>query len=112
MAEGTRTRTPAEPGYSSMEPDPAPAGRRGALRLVAAGISGFFGILAMALVLLLSPLITFFTGAVRLLAEIRDTAVRPRPFVGAVHGLPFLDPQPPAPAPADEVPATAEPAAS
>ena len=35
--------------------------------------------------------------------ETRDTLRRPRPFVGARHGLPFLDP------PAPEAPPEAEP---
>jgi hypothetical protein len=30
----------------------------------------------------------------QILLEVRETAVRPRPFLGARHGFPFLDPHP------------------
>jgi hypothetical protein len=68
------------------------------LRVVGAA-AGAVGAAIIALVYLIgAPLIAFVTGAGEILMEVRDNAVRPRPFVGARHGFPFLDPPPPAPA--------------
>ncbi len=68
------------------------------LRVVGA-TAGAVGAAIIALVYLIgAPLIAFVTGAEEILMEVRDNAVRPRPFVGARHGFPFLDPPPPAPA--------------
>jgi hypothetical protein len=57
--------------------------------------------------LVLSPIIAMGTKLWEILTKIRDTAVRPRPFVGAKHGFPLLDP-PPAPRPAAEPEAASE----
>ena len=44
-----------------------------------------------ALSLIGAPIVAFMTGMGSILVEIRETTARPRPFVGARHGLPFLD---------------------
>lgn len=67
------------------------------LRVVGAA-AGAVGVAIIALVYLIgAPFLAFATGASQILMEVRDNAVRPRPFVGARHGLPFLDPPPPPP---------------
>ncbi len=76
-----------------IRPLPAP------LRVIGAA-AGAVGVAIIALVYLIgAPLIAFVTGAGQILMEVRDNAVRPRPFIGARHGFPFLDPPPPSPAP-------------
>jgi len=60
-----------------------------ALNAVAVGI-------VMLVYLLISPIVALGTWLWQIGAEVRDTAMRPRPFVGARHGFPFLDPRPPA----------------
>jgi hypothetical protein len=52
----------------------------------------------MLVYLIVSPIVAMGTGLWQIGMEIRETAIRPRPFVGARHGFPFLDPQPTAPA--------------
>jgi len=67
------------------------------LRVVGAA-AGAVGVAIIALIYLVgAPLVAFVTGAGQILMEVRDNAVRPRPFVGTRHGLPFLDPPPPPP---------------
>jgi hypothetical protein len=61
-----------------------------ALNAVAVGV-------VMVLVLLISPIVALGTGLWQIAMDVRDTAMRPRPFVGARHGFPFLDPPPAAP---------------
>ncbi len=76
------------------------------VRVVGAA-AGAVGVGIVALVYLVgAPFIALGTGFVQILMEVRDNAVRPRPFLGARHGLPFLDPpappqSPPPAAPAD-----------
>ena len=49
----------------------------------------------IALVYLLgAPLVAVATGLGQILLEVRENALRPRPFLGARHGFPFLDPSP------------------
>jgi hypothetical protein len=67
---------------------PAPARALGAA-------AGAVGTALMALVYLIgAPLVATATGVSQILLEVRETAVRPRPFLGARHGFPFLDPRP------------------
>ena len=67
------------------------------LRVVGAA-AGAVGVAIIALVYLIgAPFVALAIGAGQILMEVRDNAVRPRPFVGARHGLPFLDPPPPPP---------------
>lgn len=66
------------------------------IRVIGAA-GGAVGVGLVALVYLVgAPLIALATGFVQILMEVRDNAVRPRPFLGARHGLPFLDPPVPA----------------
>jgi hypothetical protein len=75
---------------------------RGPLRLFGA-LAGAAGVGIVALIYLIgAPIVAFITGVGQIAMEIRDNAVRPRPFVGARHGLPFLDPPVPAPATATD----------
>ena len=55
-------------------------------------ITGVAVMIGAALLALVSPLIALWAGLVRVLTETRETAVRPRPFIGRIHGFPFLDP--------------------
>ena len=72
------------------------------LRVVGAA-AGAVGVAIIALVYLVgAPFVAVATGAGQILMEVRDNAVRPRPFVGARHGLPFLDPPPSPPVPPAE----------
>jgi hypothetical protein len=83
---------------SAPSPTPAPpsAGGGGGLRrLIGMLIAGPAVAVGAALYVIVSPLVSLAAGAVEILAQVRDTIVRPRPFVGARHGLPFLDPAPP-----------------
>ena len=65
--------------------------------------AGAVGVAIIALVYLVgAPFVAVATGAGQILMEVRDNAVRPRPFVGARHELPFLDPPPPPPVPPAE----------
>ena len=55
--------------------------------------TGAVGMALIALVYLIgAPLVAVATGVSQILLEVRETAVRPRPFLGARHGFPFLDP--------------------
>lgn len=55
--------------------------------------AGAVGMALMALVYLIgAPFLAVATGVSQILLEVRETAVRPRPFLGARHGFPFLDP--------------------
>ncbi len=55
--------------------------------------AGAVGMALMALVYLIgAPVVALATGVSQILLEVRETAVRPRPFLGARHGFPFLDP--------------------
>ena len=55
--------------------------------------AGAVGMALLALVYLIgAPLVAVATGVSQILLEVRETAVRPRPFLGARHGFPFLDP--------------------
>jgi hypothetical protein len=57
--------------------------------------AGAVGTALIALVYLIgAPLLAIATGVSQILLEVRETAVRPRPFLGARHGFPFLDPHP------------------
>lgn len=54
--------------------------------------AGAVGVAVVAVIYLIgAPLVALATGTVQIAMEVRDNAVRPRPFVGARHGLPFLD---------------------
>lgn len=67
--------------------------------------AGAFGVGVVALIYLVgAPFVAMATGVGQIMMEVRDNAVRPRPFVGARHGLPFLDPPSPPPviAPTEE----------
>jgi hypothetical protein len=65
---------------------------RGPVRVLGAA-AGALGVGIVALIYLVgAPIVAFVTGVGQIAMEIRDNAVRPRPFVGARHGLPFLDP--------------------
>lgn len=97
MSAGTH-----HPATSLGEPDlQLPEHRREAQRLLPAplrliGAAG--GTIGMALIalayLIAAPLVALGTGVSQILLEIRENAVRPRPFLGARHGFPFLDPSP------------------
>ena len=64
------------------------------MRLIGA-VGGTIGMAVIALVYLISaPLVAFATGVSQILLEVRENAVRPRPFLGARHGFPFLDRSP------------------
>lgn len=64
----------------------------GRFRMVGA-LAGAIGVGIVAVIYLIgAPIVAFVTGVGQIAMEIRDNAVRPRPFVGARHGLPFLDP--------------------
>ena len=91
----------------SQDADHQVGDRRGPLAVVAMTINAIVVAVVMGLYLIASPVLAMATGLWEVLAEIRDTAVRPRPFVGARHGMPFLDPPVAAPAPAAEEPAPA-----
>lgn len=65
---------------------------RGPVRMLGA-IGGAVGVGIVALIYIIgAPVVALITGIGQIAMEIRDNAVRPRPFVGARHGLPFLDP--------------------
>jgi hypothetical protein len=68
------------------------------LRVIGAAAGAVGGAIIALVYLVAAPLIALATGAGQILMEVRDNAVRPRPFTGARHGFPFLDPPPPAPA--------------
>ena len=67
------------------------------LRVVGAAAGAVGGAIIALVYLIGAPLVALAIGAGQILMEVRDNAVRPRPFVGARHGLPFLDPPPPPP---------------
>jgi hypothetical protein len=69
--------------------------------LIIAANAVVVGLLGLLLVIA-SPFIALGTGFWGVLTDIRDTALRPRPFVGARHGFPFLDPPKAAPQPQAE----------
>jgi hypothetical protein len=80
--------------------DEHPEGRPlGVLGWVAMSLNAVAVAVVALLYLLISPLVALATGFWSVVTETRDTVVRPRPFVGADHGLPFLDPAPPPPPP-------------
>ena len=87
----------ARPAAEQSGPSAAPAPTGRARRILAVAVTGPAVLVAAALYLLVSPLIALATGLVRIVLEIRDTAVRPRPFVGARPGLPGRDRPSPAP---------------
>jgi hypothetical protein len=58
--------------------------------------------LVMVVYLVIAPLVALGTGLWQIVMEVRETAMRPSPFVGARHGFPFLDPRPPEPQKASE----------
>lgn len=65
------------------------------IRIVGA-VGGAIGVSLVAAVYLIgAPLVALATGCGQIMLEIRENAVRPRPFLGARHGLPFLDPPKP-----------------
>lgn len=86
----------------SQEADHEPPGRRGPLSWVLIAVNAVGVAVVMLVMLVVTPLVAMGTGLWQIGMETRDTAVRPRPFVGARHGFPFLDP------PAPEPPAEAE----
>jgi hypothetical protein len=61
------------------------------LEVVARAVAGVGVVVVMGLYIVVSPLIALGTGLAQIITEVRDTMVRPRPFVGARHGFPFLD---------------------
>ena len=61
------------------------------LQVLARAVTGLGIVVVMGLYVLVSPLIALGAGLAEVITEIRDTMVRPRPFVGARHGFPFLD---------------------
>jgi hypothetical protein len=73
------------PGHPQSRPTPAP------LRVVARTLGGVGVVVIMAAYVAISPVITLLTGMAEILTEVRETLLRPRPFVGARHGFPFLD---------------------
>lgn len=75
------------PGHRKDAPGQVPA----AVRVLGSAASAVGGGLVAALYLLGAPVVAFATGVGQILVETRENAVRPRPFVGARHGLPFLD---------------------
>ena len=99
-------------GYSAPVPMSRPAHNQGPLpasgdaeraaaQLLSRAVSAVGVVAAMGLYLAVSPLIAMGTGFIGFLLEIRDAVVRPRPLVGARHGLPFLDRRPAAAIPND-----------
>jgi hypothetical protein len=76
------------PGHRYELRRPSPA----AIRMIGASVGALGGALVGALYLIAGPLIGFATGLGQIIMEIRENAVRPRPFVGRRHGFPFLDP--------------------
>lgn len=68
------------------------------VRVIGAAAGAAAGAIITLVYLIGAPLIAFVTGTGQILMEVRDNAARPRPFIGARHGFPFLDPPPPAPA--------------
>lgn len=59
--------------------------------------AGAIGAAVVATVYLVAaPFVALYAGFVHIVTEVHENAVRPRPFVGARHGLPFLDPPAPA----------------
>lgn len=67
--------------------------RAGAFVHAVGAVAGAIGVGLVALVYLVgAPFIALATGTAQIVVDIRDNAVRPRPFVGARHGFPFLDP--------------------
>lgn len=62
------------------------------LRVLGAAAGALGMSVVAALYLIAGPLVGLATGAWQICMEVRENAVRPRPFVGARHGLPFLDP--------------------
>jgi hypothetical protein len=104
------TRSPSGPGslrLPSQDLSNRAMSPTGPVRYVVMSLNAVAVALIALVCLVLSPIIAMGTGLWELLTEIRDTAVRPRPFVGAKHGFPFLDP-PAAPTPAAEPEASPE----
>ncbi len=72
--------------------------RSSAVVRVLGAVAGAVGVTIVAAIYLVgAPIVALVTGTGQILMEIRDNALRPRLFVGARHGMPFLDPAPPAP---------------
>ena len=67
------------------------------LRVVGTAAGAVGGAIIALVYLIGAPFVVLAIGTGQILMEVRDNAVRPRPFVGARHGLPFLDPPPPPP---------------
>lgn len=65
---------------------------RGPIQIIGAAAGAVGVALIAAIYLIGAPLIALGTGIAQIASEIRENAVRPRPFLGARHGLPFLDP--------------------
>ena len=65
---------------------------RGPRQIVGAAAGAVGVALIAAIYLIGAPLIAIWTGCVQIVSEIRENAMRPRPFQGTRHGLPFLDP--------------------
>lgn len=78
------------PGHRQVAQRPLPA----PLRIIGAAC-GALGMALIAIVYVVgAPVIALTTGIGQILSEVRENAARPRPFVGARHGFPFLDPPP------------------
>ncbi len=62
------------------------------LRVLGAICGAAMAAVVAVIFLVMSPLVGLAAGAGRIMMEVRENAARPRPFVGARHGFPFLDP--------------------
>jgi hypothetical protein len=69
----------------------------GPLRLIGTTAGAIGMAVIAALYVIGGPVVGLVTGGWQIVMEVRENAARPRPFVGARHGLPFLDPDVPAP---------------
>ena len=80
--------------------------RGGPLARLAHALTAVGVVVAMGLLLVVSPLIALYGLLADAVMDARDQVVRPRPFRGAPHGLPFLDPPPPSRTAPPETPDT------
>ncbi|MEW6582963.1 MAG: hypothetical protein AB1416_09400 [Actinomycetota bacterium] len=87
--------------------NPPSGAENGAVAAVGRTLSGVGVVLAVLVVVVASPVIALVTKLGDVALEVRDAFVRPRPFTGARHGMPFLDPAPP-PRPASPDPPDGE----
>jgi hypothetical protein len=71
-------------------------GSRGRFAWILIAVNAVAVTIVMLVYLVISPFVALGTGLWQIGMEVRETALRPRPFVGARHGFPFLDPKPPA----------------